>query len=172
MCCWCANICAFVSNAEENKQAIISLVLYILLILGCKHTLNYDNETEVEIKFPKSRYLDITSQSCSWEINYPPDYIISLNIISLDIPVNRSGHCNTQFLEISGIEGNASSIKLCGNVQQYKLQSQSNTTLIVLQLANNLTETTGFRLNFKGVLNRGRGSYCGFVFGIFMLPKI
>jgi hypothetical protein len=125
-------------------------------ILGCRHTLNYDNETEVEIKFPKSRYLDITSQSCSWEINYPPDYIISLNIISLDIPVNRSGHCNTQFLEISGIEGNTSSIKFCGNVQQYKLQSQSNTTFIVLQLANNLTETTGFRLNFKGVLNRGK----------------
>ena len=122
--------------------------------------MTYDNETEVEINFPKSQYLDITSQSCSWRISYPSDYIIFLNIISLDIPSNKSDHCNTQFLEISGIEGNVSIIKLCGNYQQYKLRSQSNLVSIVLKLANNVTKTTGFRLNVKGVLNRGKAWKC------------
>jgi hypothetical protein len=122
--------------------------------------MTYDNETEVEINFPKSQYLDITSQSCSWRISYPSDYIISLNIISLDIPSNMSDHCSTQFLEISGIEGNVSIFKLCGNYQQYKLRSQSNLVSIVLKLANNVTKTTGFRLNVKGVLNRGKAWKC------------
>ena len=125
---------------------------------GCKHILNYDNETEVEIKYPKSQYLDTTSQSCSWSIFFPLDYIILFNIISLDIPVNRSDHCNTQFLEISGLEGNVSNVKLCGNYQQYRVRSQSNLVLITLQLANNITNTTGFRLNFRGVLSRGERS--------------
>ncbi len=128
----------------------------LLCVSGCNHTLSYDNETEVEIDFPKSQYLDITSQSCSWRVTYPLDYTISLSIISLDIPANRSDHCNAQFLEISGIEGNASIIKLCGEYQQYKLHSLSNQVMIVLKLANNVTKTTGFRLNFKGVLYEGK----------------
>jgi light-regulated signal transduction histidine kinase (bacteriophytochrome) len=58
------------------------------------------------------------------------------------------------FLEMSGTEENVSItiFKLCGNYQQYKLRSQSNLVSIVLKLVNNVTKTTGFRLNFKGVL--------------------
>jgi hypothetical protein len=90
-----SSVCQKVEWATVSPQFI--LVLFIFCISGCNHTLTYDNETEVEINFPKSQYLDITSQSCSWSISYPSDYIISLNIISLDIPSNKSDHCNTQF---------------------------------------------------------------------------
>ena len=101
------------------------------------------------------------SQSCSWYIQFPSEFVISLDFLYFNIPSNQSANCSSQFLEIfDGDEQAGRSLgKWCGAKDILNFTSLSNSSLIILKLEKNITNTTGFRLNFKGISKRGEFSY-------------
>ena len=102
--------------------------------------------------------MDITSQSCSWLFQLPHEHVISLNFLYFNIPSNQSTNCSDQFIEVfdGGEQANRSAGKWCGTIDLFTFNSLSNSVLIFLKLGKNITNTTGFRLRFRGILTRGR----------------